>query len=123
MLEWEILVAAVAVAAVQETFVGLLVAVPAVVAKAVKDAPEVQGHPQAAPVTRVMQVHQALHRPRLVLLFPAEAGATAAPQAPQAPEAMAVVARIATLALVLSVALAEVMGAVTADGVVQRAAR
>jgi hypothetical protein len=126
MLEWGILVAAAAVAAGQETLVGPLGAVPAGVPEDVKDAPEVQEHPQAVPETPEMQVHQALHRPRLVLLFPAEAGATVAAQVVQAPEAMVVVANrhlAAAHRVVVPPVLTEVMGAVEAGTVVQGDAR
>jgi hypothetical protein len=124
MLEREILAAAAAVAEVQETLAGPPGGFPRSVAGVSEDAkehPEVQEHPQAVPETPEMRVHQALHRPRLVLLFPAEAGAAVAPQAVQAPEAMAVVAyrpRVVPY-VVFPPALAEVMGLVPVGGVVQ----
>jgi hypothetical protein len=124
MLEWGILVAAAAVAAGQETLtVALGVARSmAVVSKVAKETPEVQERPQAVPETPEMQVHQALRRPRLVLLFPAEAGATVAAQVVQAPEAMVVVANrhlAAAHRVVFPPVLAEAMGVVPVGGVVQ----
>ena len=116
--------AAAAVAAGQETLLGRSgeLSSAAAVPEDAKDAPEVQGHPQAAPETPEMQVHQALRRPLLVLLFPAEAGATVAAQVVQAPEAMVVVANrhlAAAHRVVFPPVLAEAMGVVPVGGVVQ----